>query len=379
MKLLYVAYGIDLKNRGASGVYKKISGQSKSLCNLGCGNGILIVTKNNMTLLENDAEVWSESFGDKKTFFELINKALCGCDGLYLRATFNTVITRFMKYARKNGQKIAVEIPTFPVWKEMLGKVGSRLKNGKILYALKGILGIAAIELYYLPKTVKNADLLVTIAYNGKIRGKKVTEIRNGLDMADIRKKNNKSDKSVLSLIGVANISYWHGFDRVINGIANYREKTGDNDVRFIVVGDGEGKRALEELAQKRGITDAIVFTGFKSGKEKEELFDKSDAAVGTLAAFRQGLKSTSTLKFAEYCARGIPIIAESTEDYGEKISEFVYCVPSDDTPVDIEQVKEWYKKIENKSTDCLNEYAEKNMSWDKQMKTVVNAFAEAN
>ena len=47
-----------------------------------------------------------------------------------------------------------------------------------------------------------------------------------------------KNDTSKeLNLIGVAEIHQWHGFDRIIKGLANYYSKRQDYIVKFHVVG----------------------------------------------------------------------------------------------------------------------------------------------
>ena len=78
-------------------------------------------------------------------------------------------------------------------------------------------------------------------------------------------------------------------------------------DYRFLIVGEGSERRALESLAKQLGVADSVIFTGFcENVSEYMSLFDINvNCSVGT---------ETSSLALSEGMSLGIPAIAS---DYG--------------------------------------------------------------
>jgi glycosyltransferase involved in cell wall biosynthesis len=73
-------------------------------------------------------------------------------------------------------------------------------------------------------------------------------------------------------------------------------------DVRFLVVGDGESRKELEEYACRLGLGQRTVFTGFRS--DVPELL--SEAAVSVLPSLSEGLSNS----LLESMAAGVPVVA---------------------------------------------------------------------
>lgn len=73
-------------------------------------------------------------------------------------------------------------------------------------------------------------------------------------------------------------------------------------DVRFLVVGDGESRKELEEYARRQGLGPRTVFTGFRN--DVPELL--SEAAVSVLPSLSEGLSNT----LLESMAAGVPVVA---------------------------------------------------------------------
>ena len=74
------------------------------------------------------------------------------------------------------------------------------------------------------------------------------------------------------------------------------------SDVRFLVVGDGENRKELEEYACRLGLGQRTVFTGFRS--DVPELL--SEAAVSVLPSLSEGLSNS----LLESMASGVPVVA---------------------------------------------------------------------
>ena len=131
--------------------------------------------------------------------------------------------------------------------------------------------------------------------------------IGNGFEIKSVPLKGSRSfDNIELNLLCVANVSRWHGLDRILRGLAIY---SGTPRVILHIAGNGSELPHLQKLANDLGIADHVLFHGFLTGKTLDDLFDQCPIAVGSLGIHRKGLTETSILKAREYCARGIPYV----------------------------------------------------------------------
>jgi L-malate glycosyltransferase len=87
-------------------------------------------------------------------------------------------------------------------------------------------------------------------------------------------------------------------------------------DVRFLVVGDGETRKELEEYACRLGIEHRTVFAGFRS--DVPELL--SEAAVSVLPSLSEGLSNS----LLESMASGVPVVATNVGGNPEVIEDGV-------------------------------------------------------
>jgi len=178
-----------------------------------------------------------------------------------------------------------------------------------------------------------------------------------------------------LTLLCVANVSHWHGLDRLIRGLGTYR---GPARVTLHIAGDGTEIPRLQKLVSELGLRENVVFHGFSQGKALEDLFNTCHIAIGSLGLHRIGLTEASILKAREYCASGIPyIIAGTDPDFSDDFP-YILKIPADETPVDLEKVVEFAHRV-YQDTDHprkMRTYAEKYLDWSVKMKTL-KAFLE--
>jgi len=179
-----------------------------------------------------------------------------------------------------------------------------------------------------------------------------------------------KFDGRSLDLLCVAQVAKWHGLDRLIRGMAEYK---GNVDVRLHIAGDGSEVPNLKRLVADLELENSVVFHGFKTGEELDVLFDKCHIAAGSLAIHRAG--SGSPLKSKEYCARGIPFV-DSAED-GDFHPEFPFRlkIDSSDCPLDIHQIIRFGESVLSDSDHPfkMREYAKENLDWKSKMKQLVD------
>ena len=185
--------------------------------------------------------------------------------------------------------------------------------------------------------------------------------------------KTTKNDTSKeLNLIGVAEIHQWHGFDRIIKGLAKYYSKHPDYIVKFHVVGyffSAEVETAFKRIISDNHMENYVILYGKQHGKTLDRIFDWCDMGVGSLGRHRVGIQQIKTLKNREYAARGIPFVySETDSDFDER--PYVLKVPADESPVDIQQVVDFYHHFNMPAIEVRKSIQD--LSWTSQMKHVV-------
>ncbi|MCF4152415.1 glycosyltransferase [Dethiosulfovibrio sp. F2B] len=131
--------------------------------------------------------------------------------------------------------------------------------------------------------------------------------ITNGIDVEDypVRHYEKPSDKEGVDLLFSGALASWHGLDRLISAMAKFHECP----VRLHIAGEGEEMDRLRSMAEKLPPIHSVTFYGYLDKGEISDLFDWCDAAIGSLALDRKGLRQACTLKTREYAARGIPFV----------------------------------------------------------------------
>lgn len=218
-------------------------------------------------------------------------------------------------------------------------------------------------------------DLVVAISGEKNLKvDEKFILITNGIQLGSVKvKKQNK--KNYLNLLSIANVAFWHGYDRIIKGLHEYYKTNPEKEVFYHCVGEGRELTNLKKLTKELNLEKYVIFHGTKTGEDLDKVVDECDIAFGSLGFHRTGLTGGSPLKAREYCARGIPfVIAYEDRDFPETFP-FSYRIPKDDTPVDVSQVIKWYenliKELPNYPME-MRRYAEENLTWDAKMKPVV-------
>ena len=193
--------------------------------------------------------------------------------------------------------------------------------------------------------------------------------IGNGIDVASVPLRHHPPlITTELHLLFVANVSRWHGIDRLIRGLASYDGKTG---IILHVAGEGAELPNLKKLVKDYGLTENVIFHGFMTGQPLDELFNTCHIAVGSLGIHRKGLSQTSELKVREYCARGIPwIIACRDPDFPDDFP-YVHRIPADESPVNCEEVLEFAKRVckDPEHPQKMRDYTMDHLDWSIKMK----------
>lgn len=278
---------------------------------------------------------------------------------VYIRSYHNAnpFTIHFVKALKKQGVKLLLEIPTYPYDQEYSsGKEKVQLYTDKL----------------FRHAFCKYVDFIVTFSNDEKIFGRPTIRISNGIDFAHIPLRSPRHDTSKeLHLIGVAEIHFWHGFDRLLKGLGEYYTGNPAYKVYFHLIGKMSGKREEEEIEtpiRQYHLQPYVTLYGAKHGEELDALFNQADFAVGSLARHRSGIYNIKTLKNREYAARGFGFIYSETDDDFDCMP-YVLKVPADESPVDIPRLIEFCRNMAMPPQEIRNSI--QHLSWKEQMKKV--------
>lgn len=284
---------------------------------------------------------------------------------VYIRSAHNAhpFTIQMVKRMHQSGAHIVFEIPTYPYDQEY----DSLSKRMELLP-----------DKLFRKQLMKYVDKVVTFSDFNEIFGVPTIRISNGIDFAQIKlKKNMPNIFQELHLIGVAEIHYWHGFDRIIKGLINYYKSNPTYNIYFHIVGEFFGNRERDEiipLISNNHLEKYIILHGAKQGKELDELFEQASIGIGSLGRHRSGIHSIKTLKNREYAARGIPFIySENDSDFEEM--PYIIKAPEDESPIDIEHIVSLRKEIILSPINIRESI--KHLSWKEQMQKVIDAVKE--
>lgn len=366
----------DITSPESLGVTKKLMGQYKAFNNLGFDTYHLCFKDNEGVLIHGD-ETKVLVKKQKKlvfTYFKLLGIAHKVCienniDLCYIR--YPLAEFAFMGMIKKLHKicKVVVEIPTYPYDNENTKDVGFVTKfffaqDRRNRYKLKNFV-----------------DLIVNIGTEESVFGIKCVNIFNSINVDGIKICDFNPPEDALHIISVALIRPDHRFDRLISGLYEYyqNKKDTDIDVIFDIVGNDVGgeKEKLVELTKKYNLESKVIFHGIKFGDELDRLFNSSHLAVSTFNEKRDIVGKTSVLKTREYCARGIPFISSLIDLAIPSELGFYKLVDSCENPVDIKEILDFYQYVKThpEISKTMRSFAEENLTWEKQLKKVIDAF----
>jgi glycosyltransferase involved in cell wall biosynthesis len=281
-------------------------------------------------------------------------------------------LIRLFKKLRQASVKAVTEIPTYPYDGEFAGATGQQRMNFMVDKMFrKGLY-------HYM-------DALVTFSDAKEIFGQRTINISNGIDMDSIPLHDyNPAEDGSIHLIGVAEVHYWHGYDRLIAGLGEYyknvRGKMEDaRDVYFHIVGgiwsgDMYGSAyapGIQTLIDQYGLHDKVILHGQMFGQALDRLFNQCVFAIGSLGRHRNGITVIKTLKNREYATRGIPFIySEQDSDFDHQ--PYVLKAPADESPIDIQRIINFVDHLQMEPRKIRKTV--EHLTWKIQMQQVIDA-----
>lgn len=254
----------------------------------------------------------------------------------YLRSQlFDRRYVGFLRELRRKYQeaKIILEIPTYPYGKELLSSKTMWPWYFKDFVYRQGIR--------------KYIDRIVTYSEDNILFNIPTIKTMNGMDVNSIRLADVSTNDDRIKIIAVAMMQPYHGFERIIRGLASYYANSGKIDIVLDMVGYGPELDYYKSLVDRYGLNERIIFKGKLQGMELDKAYDGCDIAIGSMAGYKIGIEKFSSIKLGEYLAKGLPVVTGANtlifEKYGD---EYNLNFPNDDSDIDICKVIDFYNRI---------------------------------
>ena len=147
---------------------------------------------------------------------------------VYARSYINASpwLVSFFSKLQKAGIYSVTEIPTYPYDHEFDGL--------PIIHRFRLL-----VDKIFRKRLVSKNTAVVTFSDEKIIFGQRTIRISNGVDLDSIPLHQRVENIKVVHLIGVAEVHPWHGFDRLLEGMGQYKQKGGmlRRPVIFHIVG----------------------------------------------------------------------------------------------------------------------------------------------
>lgn len=272
---------------------------------------------------------------------------------------------RFLKAAKKYCKNIWIEAHSYPIYN----------KYWVMYYP------VYFLDMLYSRNINQYADLIVAIADGyQKIWGTRAICISNGVDLSNIGPQ--QKTPGVDGEVRMVAVSYeWlaHGYDRIIDGLAEYYSKNPEartgRKVTLTLV--GTVLSSTQKRIKKLGMERYVCLAGVRSGEELDAIYNKSDIAIGALGGHRANLVMKCELKTREYMAKGIPYVYAGAAKSEE---ESAYClrIPSDDSPLPVDAVLEFYDRLQATDDYPLKiRKLSETCSWEAQYRDLFGRLAK--
>lgn len=290
---------------------------------------------------------------------------------VFLRSPWfmNMDTPQFLKKMKQNNPqiRIIVEVPTYdPSW-------GKGEINHWHMWPLywKNVNAIRHLK--------ESVDRIMTFSRDETIYDIPTLCTSNAIDPKSIKPVDHiNSIENRINLIACSSMAFWHGFDRIIEGMKNYYQGDHIYEIIFHLVGDGEETENYKKLIDRYKLNDYIILYGYKSGQELNDIYNLSDIAIDSLGRHRSKVYYNSSLKGKEYLAKGLPVVSGVTNELDDdKSFKYYLRVPADDSPVEMSKIIEFYNKIYNGNRtrieieQYISRYAEEHFSYNVALKPV--------
>ena len=267
---------------------------------------------------------------------------LSDADFIYFRKSTITDwrFVGFFKHLKIQGNPlIFMEIPTYPYEGEYGNSFKSKIRlwiDGFFRKRLSGVIDRIV---------VTGADV------GDKLWNVPTISIVNGIDFSSVTPRRYKEHDG-LALGCIAKFSPWHGYERLIKGLATYYKEGGSQDVKLLMVGDGPERTAYQQLVEQLRLSSHVKFTGKLTGEALDDVYNLIDVGICSLGRYKSGVDIIGDLKSREFMAKGIPMVCGCKIDVLQDVNyEYVKYFPNDNSELNIPEIINFYRKLTNKNS----------------------------
>lgn len=290
---------------------------------------------------------------------------------IYIRHfLLNPVFVLHLKKWKRTSpdRRILLELPTWPYRPEF--RDASFKVRMQVLLDLLTFRNLSAL-----------IDRIVTFSRESVIHGIPTIQTDNGVDPETITPLQRVPHLPPFRILGLANLNIWHGYDRMIKGMAEWAKSGEEENIHFDIAGSGKEEQNLRDLVTKLDVQHLVTFHGFLQGEALDSLIAQCHVGLASLGMHRTGVAEgqTTTLKAREFAARGLPfILGYADHDFGTAYP-FCYIETSDERPVDPRTLLAFYSKVRQEHPtyyETMRKDAQDRLSWNAKL-LPVNKFLE--
>jgi glycosyltransferase involved in cell wall biosynthesis len=201
-------------------------------------------------------------------------------------------------------------------------------------------------------------------------------EFHPDIDGGPIRLRYSISGSTVIGFIG--SFTRWHGVETLFEAATLATRQ--DTSLRFMFIGEGDLRSALEKRAADLGLEKVLIFPGLVPHSAAPSYLAACDILVSPHLGFQDGTPFFgSPTKLFEYMAMGKPIIASRLEQIGEVIVDGANGLHMN--PGDSQQLTELIVKLAGDRELCrkLGQQARRDVverhTWDANVHRIVKSF----
>lgn len=188
----------------------------------------------------------------------------------------------------------------------------------------------------------------------------------NGIDIDSVSLAVDKREKDVVNIAFICGtFSEWHGLDLLIDAV-NSR-----NDPMPTIIIHLIGRLNEQYLKAIEGNSCFVVY-GVMNKDGYLKIIEKCDAALGSLAMFRQNLNEGSTLKVREMLALGIPVYSTHIDTSLQNNSKFYL----NDQNLNINNLYNFAFSMKNYARSEVREDTAKYIDKTKILEKLINDFS---
>lgn len=279
------------------------------------------------------------------------------------------IVFFIMLYLRLRGRKIIIDVPTPRV--VGLLEIDVLIKNPLLRFFRKVVSYVSSSWVLF------PANLIVQYAnesfwFRYGI-SKKMIKMGNGILVNQHCKLRCAVWPSTeLKLVAVANVSDWHGYDRLLKALASFEDLGLPFKVCFDLIGDGDAIPHLKKLTQELGLNDRVNFLGSKTGSDLETILVNSHIGISSLGLYRKGLNEASDLKTREYMLHGLPVIGVGSDPDFSDSCDFRYTVTNDDGVDSIVALIKSFEFRRLNSADEIRAFAKSKLSLESKIERIL-------